>query len=165
MTKKRAGNESTGQMGYKVLVAIDFSPCSAHALKRSTLIMGRKPDRIFALHVIDHGFIERCIDSQLGTESQIKKTLFVDAKKRLQQFLQDLNMSTSRIETEVCEGTPFIEINKKAIEKDVDIVIMGTQGTSGDFENIFFGSTTERVLRFIKRPVLCVPIEEDRKGD
>jgi nucleotide-binding universal stress UspA family protein len=22
---------------------------------------------------------------------------------------------------------------------------------------IFFGSTTERVLRFIKRPVLCIP--------
>ena len=48
-------------------------------------------------------------------------------------------------------------------EKDIDIVIMGTQGTSGDLKNIFFGSTTERVLRFIKRPVLCVPIEEDRK--
>jgi len=41
--------------------------------------------------------------------------------------------------------------------------VLGTQGTSGDMERIFFGSTTERVLRFIKRPVLCVPMEEERK--
>lgn len=74
-------------------------------------------------------------------------------------------MTNDSIETDICEGTPFLEINKKAIEKDVDIVILGTQGTSGDMKQIFFGSTTERVLRFIKRPVLCVPIEEDRKKD
>ena len=72
-------------------------------------------------------------------------------------------MTTDSIEIDICEGTPFLEINKKAIEKDVDIVILGTHGTSGDMAQIFFGSTTERVLRFIKRPVLCVPIEEDRK--
>jgi nucleotide-binding universal stress UspA family protein len=163
MAEKTSTNKTSEKKEYKVLVAIDFSPCSAHALKSSTLIMGRKPDRIFALHVIDHDFIERCITSRLGTESQIKKTLFVDAKEKLKQFLQDQNMATNSIETEVCEGTPFIAINSKAIEKDVDIVIMGTHGTSGDIKNIFFGSTTERVLRFIKRPVLCVPIEEDRK--
>jgi nucleotide-binding universal stress UspA family protein len=29
---------------------------------------------------------------------------------------------------------------------------------------IFFGSTAERVLRFVKRPVLCVPPEEDHKS-
>jgi nucleotide-binding universal stress UspA family protein len=160
MTKISSNNKE-----YKVLVAVDFSPCSANALKSSKLIMGRKPDHIFILHVIDNDFVEKCISSGLGTESQIKKTLFMEAKERLKKFLQDQNISTNSIEMEVSEGTPFLEINKKAIEKDVDIVIMGTHGTSGDMKSIFFGSTTERVLRFIKRPVLCVPIEEDRKEE
>ena len=163
MTKKRTGNETTNQMEYKVLVAIDFSPCSANALKNSTLIMGRKPDRIIVLHVIDQDFIEACIANKLGTESQIKKTLFIEAKERLKQFIEAQEMATKPTEMEVCEGIPFLEINRKAVEKDVDIIIMGTQGTSGDMKRIFFGSTTERVLRFLKRPVLCVPIEEDRK--
>jgi nucleotide-binding universal stress UspA family protein len=48
---------------------------------------------------------------------------------------------------------------------DADMVVMGCSGNSGDMENIFFGSTTERVLRFIKRPVLCVPDSEDNKLD
>ena len=150
---------------YKVLVAVDFSPCSAHALKSSKLIMGRKPDHIYVLHVINSDFIEKCIESGLGTVSQIKKTLFVEAKERLKKFLHDQNLTTDSIKTEVTEGIPFLEINRKAIEKDVDIVIMGTHGTSADMKRIFFGSTTERVLRFLKRPVLCVPIEEERKVD
>ena len=148
---------------YKVLVAVDFSPCSVHALKSSKLIMGRKPDHICVLHVIDIDFVERCISSGLGTASQIKKTLFMGAKERLKKLIQDQNLAANSIEMEVTEGTPFLEINRKAIEKDFDIVIMGTHGTSGDMKTIFFGSTTERVLRFIKKPVLCVPIEEDRK--
>ena len=148
---------------YKVLVAVDFSPRSAHALKSSKLIMARKPDHICVLHVIDNEFVNKCIASGLGTESQIKKTLFIEAKEMLKKFLRNQNLETNSIEMEVTEGTPFLEINRKAIEKDVDIVIMGTHGTSGDMKRIFFGSTTERVLRFIKRPVLCVPIEEDRK--
>jgi nucleotide-binding universal stress UspA family protein len=163
MTEKDIKYGSTIQNEYKVLVAVDFSPCSANALKRSKSIMGRKPDRIFVLHVIDHDFIEKCIASGLGSESQIKKTLFVDSKEKLRQFLQDQNMEENSIEIETCEGSPCLEINKMAIEKDVDMVIMGTYGTSGDIKRIFFGSTTERVLRFIKRPVLCVPIEEGRK--
>jgi nucleotide-binding universal stress UspA family protein len=162
MSKK---NNASNPKEYRALVAIDFSQCSAHALKSSKLIMGRKPDKTYALHVIDHDFIEKCIDSGLGTESQIKKSLFVEARKKLKQFLQDQDMETDSIEMDICEGTPFLEINRKAIEKDVDIVILGTHGTSGDMTQIFFGSTTERVLRFIKRPVLCVPIEEDRKKD
>jgi len=162
VAEKRIEEESITQKEYKVLVAVDFSPCSANALKSSKLIMGRKPDHIFVLYVIDHDFIERCVASRLGTESQIKKTLFMEAKEKLKQFLRTHNMTNTSIKTEICEGTPFLEINKKAIEKDVDIVIMGTRGTSGDIKRTFFGSTTERVLRFIKRPVLCVPIEEDR---
>jgi len=150
---------------YKILVAVDFSPCSAHALNRSKRIMGKKPDHIYILHVIDSDFVERCIDSGLGTEAQIKKNLFIDAKKRLKQLLHDQNLDANSIELEVSEGTPFLEINKKALEKDVDIVILGTHGTSGDMKTIFFGSTTERVLRFIKKPVLCFPIEEDRKEE
>lgn len=148
---------------YKVLVAVDFSPCSAHALQSSNFIMGRKPDYIYVLHVIDHDFVEKCIENGLGSSSEIKKTLFVEAKERLKKFIREQNLTVGPIDMEVIEGTPFLEINKKAIQKDVDIVIMGTHGTSGDMKRIFFGSTTERVLRFIKRPVLCVPIEEDRK--
>lgn len=149
---------------YSVLVAVDFSPSSARALQMARSIMGRKPDRIFVLHVIDHNFIKRCIENQIATEEHTKKTVFMRAKKKLKQFLSEEGLTGPSVKTLVCEGLPFLEINKKAAELDVDMVIMGNRGNSGDMETIFFGSTTERVLRFMHRPVLCVPVEEDRKA-
>jgi nucleotide-binding universal stress UspA family protein len=124
--------------------------------------MGRKPDRILILHVIDQNFVEKCINDQIGTEEHIKKTLFLQAKNRLKDFLSAEGMEGEPIEELICEGIPFLEINKKAVETGADMVIMGNRGTSGDMQTIFFGSTAERVLRFMKRPVLCVSTEEDR---
>ena len=163
MVTENADNEKTDKKEYTVLVAVDFSQCSAQALRRAKSIMGRKPDRMLILHVIDQNFVERCINEQLGTEGDIKKTLFLQAKKRLKEFLRAEGMEGEPIEELIFEGIPFLEINKKAVETGADMIIIGNRGTSGDMQTIFFGSTAERVLRFMKRPVLCVSLEEDRK--
>ena len=163
MDTKRVYNEQADQKEYTVLVAVDFSPCSAEALRRVKSIIGRKPSRILVLHVIDQDFIEKCINSQIGTEHHVKKTLFLQAKTQLKQFLRAEGMEGELTKEIVCEGIPFLEINKKAVETRADLVVMGNRGNSGDMQTIFFGSTTERVLRFMKRPVLCVPVEEDRE--
>ena len=163
MVVKDVDSEQTGRKEYTVLVAVDFSQCSAQALQKAKSIMGCKPDRILILHVIDQSFVERCITDRLGTEGHIKKTLFLQAKKRLEEFLSEAHMESYQIEELICEGIPFLEINKKAVETGADMIIMGNRGTSGDMRTIFFGSTAERVLRFMKRPVLCVAIGEDLK--
>ena len=163
MISENVGNKQTDQKEYTVLVAVDFSPCSAHALRKAKSIMGRKPNRILVLHVIDHNFIEKCINNQIGSDNYIKKTLFIQAKARLKEFLRAEGMEGEPIEELICEGIPFLEINKKAVQKGADMVIMGNRGNSGDMQTIFFGSTAERVLRFMLRPVLCVPIEKDQK--
>ena len=163
MVIEKGDNERTETKEYKVLVAVDFSPYSARALRMAKSIMGRKPDRILVMHVIDSNFVEKCINSQIGTKKDIKKTLFLQAKKSLKDFIRAEGMEHEPIKKLICEGIPFLEINKKAVETGVDMVIMGNRGNSGDMQTIFFGSTTERVLRFMSRPILCVPIEEDRK--
>ena len=107
--------------------------------------------------------MEKCIRNELGAEEYIQKTLFLRAKADLKNFLKTEGMDEKGIEAMICQGVPFIEINKKAVETGADIVVMGNRGNSGDMKTIFFGSTTERVLRFMKRPVLCVPMEGDQK--
>jgi nucleotide-binding universal stress UspA family protein len=110
----------------------------------------------------DQDFIVRCIHNRLGTEEHIKKTLYLRARDKLKNLLRAEGMDGEGIEELICEGTAFIEINKRAVESGADMVVMGNRGNSGDMETIFFGSTAERVLRFMKRPVLCVPLEEDQ---
>lgn len=160
MAKKKKSKEQAASKQYTVLVAVDFSQGSAYALRRAKSIMGQKPDRILVLHVIDHDFIEKCQDNKIGPEEEIKKALFLQAKKRLKDFLKEEDIVEAKVI--VTKGIPFLEINRVAVEEKVDMVVMGNRGTSGDMKTIFFGSTTERVLRFMKRPVLCTPIEEER---
>ena len=162
MKNKRSAKQYTNPQGFSLLVAFDFSPYSIQALRAARSILGQKPGRIVVLHVIDRDFVEKCVRNRLAAESHIKETLFRQAKAKLQNFLRKEGMDGGDVEKVVCEGTPFIEINKKALESGVDMVVLGNRGSSGDIETIFFGSTAERVLRFMKRPVLCVPMAEDQ---
>ena len=156
-------DESTESKPTKILVAVDFSACSVLALEKAHALAGQKPAHIIILHVVDGDFVQRCISNHLGTEEHIKETLFLHARNKINNLLSKEKMQGEGVEKVICEGTPYIEINKKAVQHDVDMVVMGSQGNSGDMNTIFFGSTAEKVLRFIKRPVLCVPPEEDHK--
>jgi nucleotide-binding universal stress UspA family protein len=157
---ERTQKKETEKKGATILVAVDFSNSSKAALRKAKSLLPGEYTRIVALHVIDHHFVDQCIHEHLGTKEEIKKKLFTSAKNRLRNFLLKEGMDLNNLERIICEGTPCVEINKKAVEIDADMIVMGSQGHSGEMKTIFFGSTTERVLRFIRRPVLCVPPEE-----
>jgi nucleotide-binding universal stress UspA family protein len=157
--------QEMAEKGSTILVAVDFSPCSLLALRKTKSILGQKPARILVLHVIDKDFVERCVRHGLGPEEEISKKLFLRAKEKLDHVLRQEGMESEGVEEIICEGTPYLEINKKAIQRGADTVVMGCSGNSGDMDSIFFGSTTEKVLRFIKRPVLCVPENENNKWE
>ena len=144
------------------MVAIDFSHCSRLALRKAKSLALREHRKILALHVIDEGFVKRCIRQKLGTDQEIKRKLYLDAKAKLASLLHREGMD-EEAGAIVCVGMPCIEINKKAVESDAEMIVMGSKGNSNDMRGIFFGSTTERVLRFIKRPVLCVPPDFDSR--
>lgn len=158
------GSAETGERekkGTVILVAIDFSAYSAVALRKARSMLRGREDRILALHVIDEDFVKNCVLNALGEEKNIKQKLFLRAKEKLIHFLNKEGISGERVDNLICEGIPYLEINRQAVLNDVEMIVMGSRGNSGDMNSIFFGSTTERVLRFIKRPVLCVPQEEN----
>jgi len=157
--------QGMAEKGSTILVAVDFSPCSLLALRKAKSLLGQKPARILVLHVVDKDFVERCVRNHLVPEENIRKKLFLRAKEKLHNVLRQEGMDGEGVQGLVCEGTPYLEINNKAIQSGADMVVMGCRGNSGDMNTIFFGSTTERVLRFIKRPVLCVPENEGNKLD
>jgi nucleotide-binding universal stress UspA family protein len=141
------------------LVAVDFSHCSRLALRKAKDLQNQRKGRIAVLHVVDHDFVEQCIHDRLGKEDEIKKKLLFSAKSKLRDFVREEGLEGNYVEKAVCEGTPCIEIKKKAVEIDAEMIAIGNQWKSGDMKSIFFGSTAERVLRFITRPVLCIPPE------
>ena len=160
-----ASNNKETSKELRLLIAIDFSDCARGVLRQAKLLLSEKHAHIIALHVIDHDFIAECIRHKLDDEGEIKKKLFMEAKAKLKDFLSQENIGEEHVKMIVIEGVPFIEINKMAVENNVDMVIIGSCGKTGDMDRIFFGGTTEKVLRFITRPVLCVPPKSDYRMD
>ena len=160
MAKKSIKKEEKEKKGSTILVAVDFSPYSSLALRKARLIVRENSDKILVIHVVDQDFVKSCVLNGIGEENDIKKKLFLRAKEKLNNFLNQEGMVGEGVDKLICEGIPYLEINRQAVLNNVDMIVMGSRGNSGDMNSIFFGSTTERVLRFIKRPVLCVPQEE-----
>ncbi len=146
-----------------VLVAVDFSECCRLALRRAMSLLAKPLGRLVLLRVIDSDFVEQYLRQQQGERDQIRKELFRRAKSELREFVQEEGLSGPEVNMVVCQGVPFLEINKKAVELEADVVVLGTCGKNGGMSSIFFGDTAEKVLRFISRPVLCVPPETDHR--
>lgn len=63
------------------------------------------------------------------------------------------------VQTIVCEGTPFVEILRKAEDFEVDAIMMGRFGSHGPIEKLLFGTTAEHVMRGSLRTVIVIPVE------
>ena len=147
----------------RLLVSVDFSDCCRMALRRGTdFVAGRKAELIL-LHVIDQRFVQECIRCGLDAESSVKKKLFIDAKAKLKALAEE-ELHGNAVKTIVCEGVPYLEINRKAAELEADIIVIGSCGMAGNPENIFFGGTAEKVMRFTNRPVFCIPPNGAKAG-
>ncbi|MEN6509574.1 MAG: universal stress protein [Smithella sp.] len=144
----------------RLLVGVDFSDCSHTALRRAfDLTAGREAD-MTVVHVIDPRFARECVEMGLFSEGDIKKKLFLNAKAKLKAMLEEF--AGREVQSIVCEGMPYLEINRQADKLKADIIVIGSCGMVGKPEAIFFGGTAEKILRFTTRPVLCVP--PDKRG-
>jgi len=66
------------------------------------------------------------------------------------------NVPPGRLRTVVTEGTPADQILETAGRQHADLIVLGTRG-AGNVARMLLGSTTERVLRDARVPVLAVP--------
>jgi nucleotide-binding universal stress UspA family protein len=148
--------------GATLLVAVDFSGCSRIALRKALELTRETGARLVVLHVIDQRFVEECARRRLGDPDDINRRLFIDAKAKLKDLLHEESADRERTRVLVRKGIPHLEITAEANKAAAGMIIIGSRGMAGDSEAIFFGGTAEKVLRFISRPVLCVPPSESR---
>ena len=141
-----------------ILVPVDFSNCSASALKYALFLADKFGASVIVLHVINKSHLASVMRISPLSKDETKKQVWLQHKRELEKFLQQNGMA-NEVESIICEGLPFQEIAKKARELAVDLIVMGGYGRMGqeDLERIFFGSTAEKLVRLLPCPVLCVP--------
>ena len=147
----------------KILVPIDFSPCSEEAFRVALTLAKTFQAELLLLHVVDTSALATF--NQLGllavpSDAQgQKRRLRHHARLNVRRLLEVEAAKGVTAKRIIVEGGPFVEIAKTARIEKVDLVVMGSYGgRSGSVDKIFFGSTAEKVVRTAGCPVLTVPL-------
>ena len=144
-----------------ILVPIDFSDCALNSLRYATETAEKNDASLVLLHVIDSREAQRIAEYTKEPIEKVRDRLKNQAAQMFRRFLNHWQDRSRIKETLVSYGPPFQEIAIKAREIDADMVIMGGYGSrgKGQIDEIFFGSTVEKVIRLLPCPVLCVPVD------
>jgi nucleotide-binding universal stress UspA family protein len=136
-----------------VLCPIDFSESSRGALRYAAAIAAHFGVRLTLLAVNDPLLQEA--DAIAGVAH-----LTADTRRDMERFVDETFASrphrVADVRLEVTTGKPAPEILRVSREKACDVIVMSSHGLTG-FRKLFFGSTTERVLRETSVPVLVTP--------
>jgi nucleotide-binding universal stress UspA family protein len=143
-----------------ILVATDFSDCSGVAYETAAQLAQTFQAKIIVLHVISVKRVAVLADYLKQDPETLAPILREQAQQDLSKFLQRWNADGLAVESLVAVGTPFQEIAIVARDLAVDLVTIGGYGRArqGPIEQVFFGSTAEKVVRLLPCPVLCVPL-------
>jgi nucleotide-binding universal stress UspA family protein len=137
-----------------ILCPVDFSDASAGALRYAAAIATHFATRLIVLTVEDPLLTEA---ADLGTGVRWNPDA---SRHELEQFAARAfgpdSPTLSSLEYDVAVGKPAGEILRVARERSCDLIVISTHGLTG-MRKLFFGSTTERVLRETTRPVLITP--------
>lgn len=142
----------------KIIVPVDFSNHSEYALKASAILAKKHNAEILVLHMLEIGAVtmsESAIQLQEMTIFHLKL-----AEKNFKNFLKKEYLNGIKVTPIIKHFKVFSEVNKVAEENEVDLIVMGSHGSSG-FKEVFVGSNTEKVVRSSDIPVLVVKKEQE----
>jgi nucleotide-binding universal stress UspA family protein len=137
-----------------ILCPVDFSDASAGALRYAAAIAAHTDARLVVLTVEDPLLIE-AVDLHGGAPWSPE-----DGQQELARFTASTfgreSAAAATFEYEVAVGKPAAEILRVSQEPSCRLIVISTHGLTG-MRKLFFGSTTERVLRETTRPILVTP--------
>lgn len=137
-----------------ILCPVDFSDASAGALRYAAAIAAHFATRLIVL-TVENPLLTEAVDLGTGVLWMPE-----DSEREMERFAAGTFGPNSPIpatlEYEVAVGKPAAEILRVSRERSCDLIVISTHGLTG-MRKLFFGSTTERVLRETTMPVLVTP--------
>ena len=134
-----------------VLVPTDGSDAAQRAAERGVEIAAALEATVHAFSVVE------------GTGTIKRDQLRADAEKEAESAIERVEAEAGRREVDVTSavrsGVSHEAIVEYAVERDVDLIVMGTHGRTG-LDHVLIGSVAERVVRSSPVPVLTVRPEE-----
>jgi nucleotide-binding universal stress UspA family protein len=141
----------------RILVPVDFSACSDHALKYATILASRFDARVEMLHVVEEPFAASTWSAEVYVPymPELLTGLQKEAERRLGELRATVAAAGLLTDSAVVIGRPSQAIVERAAETHADLIVMGTHGRTG-VSHLILGSVAEQVLRKAPCGVLTV---------
>ena len=142
-----------------ILVPTDFSLRANHALSLAKVIASATKGVITLLHVVElpgSAHTSTGEEVKIDSRSDVYVVELVEKAERELQALEEAHRSDKFVlKTQIKQGDPFELIRGFAEEQQVDLIIAGDKGHA-QFEDIFIGSVSDKLVRTLRCPVVTV---------
>jgi nucleotide-binding universal stress UspA family protein len=138
----------------RILCGIDFSDCSVAALRHAIALASEAGARLDVLSVVQLIPMYETLSGVPLYYPGLLGDLKADIWKRLSSVVADAAPEMA-VERFVTVGSPHREIVRMADERKTDLIVLGTH-SHGPLGHVFFGSTTNHVVRAAAHPVLTI---------
>ncbi len=138
----------------KILIPIDFSEHSLHALEYAKFFAGKFNAELILLNVVEPVvFITDLTMGQINIPS-IESELLQKSEEKINELVNSLK-NEYNVRGVVKLGKPYVEIIEFSKNENIDLIVIGSHGHTG-VEHLLFGSTAEKVIRKATCPVLII---------
>lgn len=144
----------------RILVPYDFSEVATNALNFAAELAQKTPgSSVTVINVIEQPTPET-FKTMGVSEADPMENLFISKmigmiEGKMETLMADSIYRNIDLKYKIVLGNPFKEISQEIVSSQVELVVMGTTGSSGA-EEFFVGSNAERMVRFSKCPVITL---------
>lgn len=146
----------------KILVPVDYSPCSRAALQFAVGLAERFGATLDVVHVWDRPSYVTEV-AMTHTDPMSGKSLIQlieeNAERDLREFLQGVSLPHGMVASgRLLSGDPASALLRELKTHQHDLVVVGTHGRTG-LSHVLLGSVAEKLTRLAHVPVMVVPDE------
>ncbi len=139
----------------RLLCPVDFSPASMRALDYALSLAQEANAHLTVLYVLENVFGPVSAGDVTFDAASYMRYLTDDARERLSAAIPKEARAWCEVQERVVAGVPYREVLRLAEEDDTHLIVMGVHGRNA-IDMMFFGSTTNHVVRDAKCPVLSL---------
>lgn len=140
----------------KILVPCDFSGAAENAFRFALDVAVQSKGEVHLLNVIELPVVHNTfLVPVVSFEQVLLDELREASTKEFQKLIDKYRHDHIKVTAEVLFGPVSSKIIDYASEKQADVIIMGSHGTSG-LKGYFIGSNAEKIVRISPVPVLVV---------
>lgn len=122
-------------------------------MRRAAYVAGECGARLTLLHVVDAQALD-ALRTVLHADPRVGERVVVDAQEQLDAQAREIaEAGPAAIDAHVATGVPRERIAEAAAA--ADLVVLGARGTNR-LRDLILGTTAERLLRTLRRPMLVV---------